>query len=117
MATALTILAACVLPTFVTAQTNAISYTIHVDFFAYSCSLSITQVTLYDSFGRPVGEGVSPVGGEIAIPISAMAPISQITATAYGIATWGQYLSWRVNGISSVTLGNAGDYWITIRMS
>jgi len=111
------ILAACALSSSVTAQDATFNYTIHVDFFAYSCSLSITQVTLYDSSGRMVGITSSPNGYEIEVPVRTSVPISGLTATAYGVATWGSYYTWPVNGSGSVSLGTSGDYWITIRMS
>jgi hypothetical protein len=93
------------------------SYTIHVDFFAYSCNLSITQVALYDSSGNVVGEGASPYGGEVEISIRTSAPVTSLIATAYGLATWGSYYTWPVNGSRSITLGTTGDYWITVTMN
>jgi hypothetical protein len=111
------VLAACAISSSVTAQGVIFNYTIHVDFFAYSCSLSITQVTLYDPSGRLVGTASSPNGGEVEVSVRTPTPISALTATAYGIATWSSYYAWPVNGSGSITLGSSGDYWITIRMS
>jgi hypothetical protein len=117
IALTLAILAAYTFTSTVAAQATIFTYTVHVDFFAYSCSLSITQVSLYDSFGSLVGVASSPYGGEVAISIRTTTPISTLTATAYGIATWSSYYTWPVNGSRSMILGNTGDYWITIRMS
>ena len=102
---------------FVSAQQGTVyNYTIHVDFFAYSCSLTITQVSLYDTPGNVIGAGSSPYGGEIEISISTSAPLTTLTATASGLATWSSY-AWPVNGSNSITLGTTGDYWITLRMN
>ena len=111
------VLATCALSSSVTAQAVVFNYTIHVDFFAYSCSLSITQVTLYDPSDRLMGTASSPEGGEVEVSVRTAAPISALTATAYGIATWGSYYTWPVNGSGSITLGSTGDYWITLRMN
>jgi len=116
-AVALIILVNSVLITTVIAQSVTIEYTIHVDFFAYSCSLDITKVSLYDPSGNLLGVATSPYGGEVAISIRTPTPVSTLTATAYGQATWGSYYSWQVSGTSTVNLGSTGDYWITIRMN
>jgi len=117
VAVALIILVNSVLITTVIAQSVTIEYTIHVDFFAYSCSLDITKVSLYDPSGNLLGVATSPYGGEVAISIRTPTPVSTLTATAYGQATWGSYYSWQVSGTSTVNLGSTGDYWITIRMN
>jgi hypothetical protein len=116
IAVALTVLMACMVP-FALAQPGTIfDYTIHVDFFAYSCSLSISQVSLYDSYGNMVGVGVSPYGGEVEISVTTSAPVVTLTATAFGLATWSSY-SWPVNGRGSVAVGNTGNYWVTLTMN
>jgi hypothetical protein len=117
IALGLAILATWSLTSAVVAQGASVGYTIHVDFFTYACSLDITQVSLYDLSGRLVAVASSPYGGEIAVSIRTSTPISTLTATAYGLATWGSYYSWSVSGSRTITLGSNGDYWITIRMS
>jgi len=107
----------CAFPSSASAQAVIFNYTIHVDFFAYSCSLSVGQVSLYDSSGHLVGFGSSPSGGEVAILIRATSPISTLTATANGVATWGSYYTWPVNGSRTIILGSSGDYWVTISMT
>jgi len=114
---ALTMLLASTLPYAVGQPGTVFVYTIHVDFFAPSCSLSIAQVSLYDSSGGLVGVGSSPYGGEIEISVRTNIPFTTLTATASGLATWSSYYTWPVAGTRSITLGNAGDYWITIAMS
>jgi len=99
------------------AQGVIASYTIHIDFFDYACSLDITQVSLYDPSGQLVAVASSPYGGEIAVSVRSPTPILALTATAYGQATWGSYYSWEVSGSRTISLGSSGDYWITIRMS
>ena len=117
LAITLAMLMACVVP-FAFAQPGTVfNYTIHVDFFAYSCSLSITQISLYDSFGSVVGVGSSPYGGEVEIPITASTPLTTLTATAFGLATWSSYYTWPVNGSGSITLASTGDYWVTLTMN
>ncbi len=117
IAFALVILVASTLASTVIAQSVTIEYTIHVDFFAYSCSLDITKVSLYDPSGDLLGVATSPYGGEVAISIRTPIPVSSLTATAYGQATWGSYYTWLVSGSGTVNLGSNGDYWITIRMN
>jgi hypothetical protein len=117
VAVAFAVLVTCALSSSVTAQGVIFSYTIHIDFFAYSCSLSITQVALYDPSGHFVGTTSSPNGYEVAVPLRTSTPISALTAIAYGVATWGSYYTWPVSGSGSVILESSGDYWITIRMS
>jgi hypothetical protein len=117
LAITLTALVACTVPSAFAQQGTVFSYTIHVDFFAYSCSLTITQVSLYDSSGSLVGVGSSPYGGEIEISIRTPTQVTVLTATAFGLATWSSYYTWPVNGSRSVTLGSTGDYWITITMN
>jgi hypothetical protein len=112
----LTLLVACTTPSVLAQEGTVFSYTIHIDFLTYSCSLSITQVSLYDS-GSLVGVGSSPYGGEIEISIRTQTPVTTLTATASGVATWSSYYTWPVNGSRSITLGSTGDYWITIPMN
>ena len=112
---ALIVLVACTVTSAFAQQGTIFTYTIHVDFFAYSCSLSITQVSLYDP-GNLVGAGSSPYGGEIEITIRSPTPLITLTATASGLATWNS-LNWPVNGSHSITLGSTGDYWIAITMN
>ena len=107
----------CAFPSSASAQGVIFNYTIHVDFFAYSCSLSIGQVSLYDPSGHLVGFGSSPSGGEVEILIQATSPISTVTATANGVATWSSYYTWPVNGSRTIMLGSSGDYWVTISMT
>jgi len=117
IALVLTVVVSSVLASSVSAQSVIFNYTIHVDFFAYSCSLDIIQVSLYDSAGRLVSEASSPSGGEIAIALRMPTPLAGVTATASGLATWSSYYTWPVSGSGSVTLGSPGDYWVTIRMN
>ncbi len=114
---ALVLLVSSTLASTVIAQGVTIGYTIHVDFFAYSCSLEITKVSLFDPLGDLLGVATSPYGGEVTISIRTQTPISTLTATAYGQATWGSYYSWLVSGSGTVNLGSTGDYWVTIRMN
>ena len=74
IAFALVILVASTLASTVIAQSVTIEYTIHVDFFAYSCSLDITKVSLYDPSGDLLGVATSPYGGEVAISIRTPIP-------------------------------------------
>jgi len=113
----LSLLMTCFLLPPVIAQGVTVDYVIHVDFFAYACSLDITQVSLYDPSGNLLGVASSPYGGEVAISVRTPTPIDSITATAYGQATWASYYSWTVGGSRTVVLGDGGDYWITLRMS
>jgi hypothetical protein len=113
----LAVLVTFTFPSAFSQQGTVFTYTIHVDFFAYSCSLSVAQVSLYDSSGNLVGVGSSPYGGEVEISIRTPTPVTTLTATASGVATWGSYYSWPVNGSRSLTLGSTGDYWITIAMN
>lgn len=92
-------------------------YTIHIDFFAYSCSLSVTQVSLFNPSGTLVGSVSSPYGAEVAVTIQTPDPMFTLTASASGLATYGSYYSWPVTGTATLTLGTAGNYWITIRMN
>ncbi len=117
IAVALVILVNSTLISTVIAQSVTIEYTIHVDFFAYSCSLDITKVSLYDSSGNLLGVATSPYGGEVAISFRTPTPVSTLTASAYGQATWGAYYSWQVSGTSTLSLGSTGDYWVTVRMN
>jgi hypothetical protein len=116
IALALAVLATCALPSVFAQQGVVFNYTIHVDFFAYACTLSVAQVSLFDSSGSLVGAASSPGAGEVEILLRTSVPMSTLTATAYGLATYGSYSSWSVNGSGSITLGSIGDYWITIRM-
>ena len=116
LAIILVVVIACTVPSAFAQDGTVFNYTIHVDFFTYSCSLSITQISLYDPSGRLIGVGTSPYGGEVEISISTLAPVTALTATASGLATWSSY-NWPVNGSRSLTLGTTGDYWITITMS
>ena len=111
------VLLLCALPNSAVGQAVIFNYTIHVDFFAYSCSLSVGQVLLYDTSGNLVGTGSSPTGGEVAILVRTASPILTLTARAYGVATWSSYYNWLVNGSRTITLGGSGDYWITINMT
>jgi len=100
------------------AQNIQTTYTVHVDFYAYACSLDIKQISLYDQSGRLLGVSSSPYGGEIAITFSTpSSSIQSVTAAAFGLATLGSYYSWNVSGIRTINLGSSGDYWITVRMS
>jgi hypothetical protein len=112
---ALIVLVGCAVPSAFAQQGTIFTYTVHVDFFAYSCSLSITQVALYDP-GTLVGEGSSPYGGEIEITVRSPTPLTTLTASASGLATWSS-LNWPVNGSHTITLGSPGDYWIVITMN
>jgi len=112
----LTFVATSALLSTVSGQSVIFNYTVHVDFFAYSCSLNITQISLYDSSGRLVGAASSPSGAEIAITLRTSTPVTALTAIASGLATW-SYYTWPVSGSGSITLGNTGDYWVTIRMN
>ena len=116
VAIALAVCMACVVPCVFAQPGTVFNYTIHVDFFAYSCSLSITQISLYDSPGNLLGDGSSPYGGEVEILITTSTPLTTLTATAHGLATWSSY-SWPVNGSRSISLGNTGDYWVTLAMN
>jgi len=108
--------AACMAPLAFAQPGTIFNYTIHVDFFAYSCSLSVTEVSLYDSPGNVIGTASSPYGGEVVIPLSSQTPITTLTAVASGQASWSSY-NWPVDGSRSITLGTTGDYWITITMN
>ena len=99
------------------AQAVIFNYTIHVDFFAFSCSLSVGQVLFYDPSGNLVGYASSPTGGEVAVDFRTTAPLSTLTVTANGVATYDSYYSWAVSGTRSIILSGSGDYWLTIRMS
>ena len=109
------VLVACAVTPAFAQQGTIFNYTIHVDFFAYSCNLSITQVSLYDS-GSLLGIGSSPYGAEVEISIRSPTPVSTLTATASGLATWSS-LNWPVSGSRSIGLGATGVYWVTITMS
>jgi len=113
----LAVLVAFTFPSAFAQQGTLFTYTIHVDFFAYPCSLTVGQISLYDSSGNLVGVGSSPYGGEVEISIRTPTPVNALTATASGEATWGSYYTWPVNGSRSITLGSTGDYWITIAMN
>lgn len=91
-------------------------YTIHIDFFAFSCSLAGIQVSLYDQSGSFVTSTSSPLGTEVAVSFRTTAPPSSLTARADGLATYGSYYSWSVSGTGKVNLGSSGDYWISVRM-
>lgn len=107
----------CTVP-FVFAQQGVVyNYTIHVEFFSYSCSLSITQISVYDSPGDLVGVGSSPYGGEVEILVRTSTPLTTLTATASGLATWSSYYTWPVIGSSTITIGSTGDYWVTLTMT
>jgi len=105
-----------VLPT-VLAQTPQVTYTVHVDFFAIACSISIRQVTLYDQSGHSLATASSPYGVELAITFRTPTAIQSITATASGQATLGLYYSASVSGTQTISAGPGGDYWIAIRLS
>jgi len=113
----LAMLMACIAPLAFAQQGTVFNYAIHVDFFAYSCGLTITQVSLYDASGNLVGSGASPYGGEVEIMITTPNPVTTVTATAAGVATWSSYYTWPVNGSGSIALGSTGDYWVTLRMA
>ena len=113
----LAVIMACMVPFAFAQQGTIYNYTIHVDFLAYSCSLSITQVSLYDSSGNLVGAGASPYGGEVQMSVVTYTPVTEITATATGLATWSSYYTWPVNGSRSIRLGSTGDYWVTLTMN
>lgn len=113
----LVMLMTCTVP-FVFAQQGVVyNYTIHVEFFSYSCSLSITQISVYDSPGNLVGVGSSPYGGEVEILVRTSTPLTALTATASGLATWSSYYTWPVIGSSTIPIGSTGDYWVTLTMT
>lgn len=112
----LILLVACTVPSAFAQQGVIFNYMIHVNFFTYSCTLSVAQVSLYDGSGNLVGVGSSPYGWQVEILIRSPVPVSVLTATATGMATWASY-SWPVSGSGRITLGTIGDYWVTIRMS
>jgi hypothetical protein len=101
----------------VLAQSPLVTYTVHVDFFAIACSISIMQVTLFDQSGRSLATASSPYGVEIAITFRTPSNIQSITATAFGQTTLGLYYSATVSGTQTVSAGPGGDYWIAIRLS
>jgi hypothetical protein len=108
----------CLLLPATVAQNVQITYTVHVDFYAFACSLDIKQVSLYDQSGRLLGVASSPYGGEIAITFTTTSSsIQSVTAAAFGQATLGSYYSWAVSGTRTINLGSGGDYWITVRLS
>jgi hypothetical protein len=108
----------CLLLPSTLAQNVETTYTVHVDFYAFSCSLDIKQVSLYDQSGRLLAVGSSPYGGEIAITFTTPSTtVLSVTASAFGLATLGSYYSWAVSGTRMISLGSGGDYWITVRMS
>jgi len=108
----------CLLIPSTFAQTVQTSYTVHVDFYAYACSIDIKQISLYDQSGRLLGATSSPYGGEIAITFATPSTSSlSVTAAAFGQATLGSYYSWAVSGTSTINLGPGGDYWVTVRLS
>ncbi|HUK50818.1 MAG TPA: hypothetical protein VLV18_07260 [Terriglobales bacterium] len=105
-----------ILPT-VLAQTPEVTYTVHIDFFAIACSISIRQVTLYDQSGNSLATTSSPYGVEVAITFRTPTAIQSITAAAFGQTTLGSYYSASVSGTQTVSAGPGGDYWIAIRLS
>ena len=92
-------------------------YTVHIDFFSYSCSLAGVQVSLYDQAGSFVAATSSPLGTEVAVSFRTSSPPSSLTARADGLASIGSYYSWSVSGIGKINVGTTGDYWISIRMA
>jgi hypothetical protein len=101
----------------VLAQTPQVTYTVHVDFFAIACSISIQQVSLYDQSGHLLATASSPYGVEIAITFRTPSTIQSITATAFGLATLGTYYSATVSGTRTIVAGPGGDYWVAVRLS
>jgi len=98
------------------AQETAAVYTVHINFFSYSCGLDSVEVSLYDQTGRAVGVTSSPDGGEVVISFRTLTSINSLTARAIGHASLGSYYSWFVSGSSTLTVGAAGDYWISVAM-
>lgn len=103
----------CVAPVMAQGATGA--YTIHIDFYSYSCSLDTVQVSLYDQTGHFVGAASSPYGGEVAISFRTSTPTFSLTAKASGRASIWSYTR-LVTGSSMINLGSGGDYWISVRM-
>jgi hypothetical protein len=100
------------------AQNVQATYTVHVDFYSYACSLDIKQISLYDQSSRLLGVASSPYGGEIAITFTSPSLLIQsVTVAAFGQATLGTYYSRAVSGTSTINLGPSGDYWTIIRLS
>lgn len=104
----------CVAP--VMSQGSTAVYTIHINFFSYSCGLDDVQVSLYDQTGRPIGTTTSPDGGEVVISFRTSMAINSLTARAVGHATLGSYYSWFVSGSRMLTVETGGDYWISVAM-
>jgi hypothetical protein len=108
----------CLLIPSTLAQSAVVTYTVHVDFYAFACSLDIKQVSLYDQSGHLLGVGSSPYGAEIAITFTTTSTSTlSVTASAFGLATLGTYSSWAVSGTRTINLASSGDYWITVKMS
>ena len=95
----------------------SLGYTIHIDFFSFSCSIAGVQVSLYDQAGSFVVATSSPLGTEVAVSFRTSSPPSSLTARADGLASIGSYYSWTVSGMGKVNVGPGGDYWISIRMA
>ncbi len=100
----------------VMAQVFNLGYTIHVDFYSYSCSLDTVQVSIFDQAGHLVGEASSPYGSEVAISFRTSAPTYSLTAIAFGRASTGSYFSRPVSGSRMISVATGGDYWILVLM-
>lgn len=100
----------------VMAQVFILGYTIHVDFYSYSCSLDTVQVSLFDQTGQLVGEASSPYGSEVAISFRTSTPTYSLTAIAFGHASTGSYYSRPVSGSRMISVATGGDYWILVLM-
>jgi hypothetical protein len=98
------------------AQGAPIAYNVHVDFFSPFCSLSNLRITLNDQTGRVVASTVIPDAFEVTLTYRTPTPANALTATAFGQASVGSYKTWSVSGSSTITVGNGGDYWITIQL-
>jgi hypothetical protein len=92
------------------------AYNVHVDLFSPSCSLSNVRITLNDQTGRVVASTVIPDSFEVTLTYRTATPANALTATAFGQASVGSYKTWSVSGSSTITVGNGGDYWITIQL-
>lgn len=113
------VLSTLIIGTFVApvmAQGFTVGYTIHINFYSYSCSLDSVQVSLYDQTGRLVGAGSSPNGGEVAVSFRTSTPIYSLNARAVGHASLGSYYSWFVSGSRMINVETGGDYWISVGM-
>jgi len=108
----------------VVAQGVTTGYTVYIAFFDPFHFLYNIRVTMYDQTGRIVGNGLSPDGQMIIVPIRTESPIMTLTAAASGYAT-GPFAGYQANpaifaiaGSSTIPVQvNGGDYWLTIDLS